>query len=409
MIRKTDVVIVGAGPAGLACAIKCNDLGIDFLLIEKSNRVGGRIGSIKENGYIFDLGFQVYNTAYHFTNSIIDEDLELKTFKPGASIYYGGIFEIVSDPTRDFRYLFKTIFSKVGTISDKLKILRLKFSLSDYSIEKDFSNDVPTLNYLRGYGFSDTIIKNFFRPFFSGIFLEKDLETSSKFFKYVFSKLNIGLAALPIEGMQSLPDKMFRKLDSCNVLFNKKVEKINSNKKIVLNNGQIINGNKIILTGESIKLISSTSIKYNSIKTIYFSSMIKPENGQYIHLFPDDDIINNIAILTMVSKEYSQNSDHLFSISILSDNKSELEYITYVHNKLTEFYGGGKSDYQFLKYMDIKKATISQLPDFFKNQYFKKDGIILAGDQTVNGSIDGAVFSGIRAIDFLHKDKLNKI
>ena len=72
MKRKTDVIIVGAGLAGLTCAIKCKDLGREFLLLEKSQRIGGRIGSIKEDGYIFDLGFQVYNTAYHYTNSIID-------------------------------------------------------------------------------------------------------------------------------------------------------------------------------------------------------------------------------------------------------------------------------------------------------------------------------------------------
>ena len=58
-----DNVIVGAGPSGLACAIQCQKNNKPFLLIEKNNRVGGRLGSFNENGYIYDLGFQVYNTA----------------------------------------------------------------------------------------------------------------------------------------------------------------------------------------------------------------------------------------------------------------------------------------------------------------------------------------------------------
>lgn len=403
MKRKTDVIIVGAGLAGLTCAIKCKDLGREFLLLEKSQRIGGRIGSIKEDGYIFDLGFQVYNTAYNYTNSIIDGDLELKSFKPGAAIYNADAFEIISDPARDLKRVFQTIFSNVASFNDKLRILKLKLSLERYSIEKDFSDDISTLEYLQNFGFSVKIIDNFFRPFFAGIFLENKLKTSSKFFKYVFSKLNKGLATLPKEGMQALPDLIYSKLDPQSILLKQKVKKISSDQTIILDSGELISGKKIILTGNSVNLLSSQTIQYNSIKTIYFSSKIEPENGRYIHLFPNDDIINNIAILTMISNHYSQNSDHLFSVSIFSDNKLDSENITYVQNKLPEFYGGLPSDYKFLKYMDIKKATIKQYPNHFNKQELNEGDVILAGDQTTNGSIDGAVFSGIRAINYMNE------
>ena len=45
-----DTVIVGAGPSGLACAIQCQKNNKPFSLIEKNNRVGGRLGSFNENG-----------------------------------------------------------------------------------------------------------------------------------------------------------------------------------------------------------------------------------------------------------------------------------------------------------------------------------------------------------------------
>ena len=100
--KKTDIVIIGAGIAGLACAIKLKKNNKNFIIIEQSDRVGGRVGSIKENDHIFDLGFQVYNTEYHETNSLLNlEELKLKVFKPGASIYNGRGFEILSDPIRD--------------------------------------------------------------------------------------------------------------------------------------------------------------------------------------------------------------------------------------------------------------------------------------------------------------------
>ena len=105
-----DTVIVGAGPSGLACAIQCQKNNKPFLLIEKNNRVGGRLGSFNENGYIFDLGFQVYNTAYEVTNSLLDmESVNLNYFKPGAVIHDGTDFHIISDPFRAVSYTHLTL------------------------------------------------------------------------------------------------------------------------------------------------------------------------------------------------------------------------------------------------------------------------------------------------------------
>jgi thioredoxin reductase (NADPH) len=41
-----DVVIIGAGPAGLSAALWCDELGLDTLLLEQSERIGGQIHSI---------------------------------------------------------------------------------------------------------------------------------------------------------------------------------------------------------------------------------------------------------------------------------------------------------------------------------------------------------------------------
>ncbi|MDC0631144.1 FAD-dependent oxidoreductase, partial [Candidatus Marinimicrobia bacterium] len=189
--KKTDIVIIGAGIAGLACAMKLKKNNRNFIIIEQSDRVGGRVGSIKENEYIFDLGFQVYNTEYYKTNSLLNlKELKLKVFKPGASIYNGRRFEILSDPFRDPSTILETFFSGMTTFKDKIKILTLKRALSSYCISEDQSEDMTTLKYLKSYGFSNKIINGFFKPFFSGIFLENQLETSSKFFKNVFSNFN---------------------------------------------------------------------------------------------------------------------------------------------------------------------------------------------------------------------------
>ena len=108
---KTQSIIIGGGLAGLACASKMQKEKHDFLIIEQLDRLGGRVGSIYEDKFIFDVGFQVYNTAYLNTNSLLTlDEIDLKFFKPGARIHDGEHFQIISDPMRDLGQLLSSLF-----------------------------------------------------------------------------------------------------------------------------------------------------------------------------------------------------------------------------------------------------------------------------------------------------------
>ena len=400
--KKTDIVIIGAGIAGLACAMKLKKNNRNFIIIEQSDRVGGRVGSIKENEYIFDLGFQVYNTEYYKTNSLLNlKELKLKVFKPGASIYNGRRFEILSDPFRDPSTIFETFFSGMTTFKDKIKILTLKRALSSYCISEDQSEDMTTLKYLELYGFSNKIINGFFKPFFSGIFLENQLETSSKFFKNVFSNFNKGYAAVPVNGMQAIPDQMMKNLNPHNLLLGNKVIEAKNPEKIVLENNEIIEAKYMVLTGGSNSLVNNHIVEFNSVRTFYFSSRVKVKHPKYINLFPYDSLINNIAILSSVSENYSPKGNTLFSITIIESDLSKSELIDIIQDKLSTYYGDEKSNYIFMKEINIKQATIKQKTGYFDLKIEDKKNILFAGDYTTYGSIEGAVVSGIKTAEKL--------
>ena len=163
-------------------------------------------------------------------------------------IHDGTDFQIISDPLRDIRQLFGTLFSDISTLGDKIRILKLKGSLRGYEINRDNSKDKTTHEFLLDIGFSERMIEMFFRPFFAGIFLENKLKTSSKFFKYVFSRFNSGLASLPEKGMQSIPDNLMKKIDGKNVLLEKKVVEIGEQKNIIFDDGKKLRTNNIVLT-----------------------------------------------------------------------------------------------------------------------------------------------------------------
>ena len=403
MKQNYDIIIVGAGISGLACAQKCNENSKDFLLIEKSSRIGGRVGSVKSERFIFDLGFQVYNTAYNTMNGLLkNKPEEYLPFMPGAKIMIKDSSTIISDPMRNFSKILNTIFSTAASLSDKIRVLKLKNHLSNYSIELDDSKDMQTIDYLRGYGFSEKIIGNFFNPFFSGIFLEDRLETSSKFFKYVFSNFNSGLAVLPKNGMQEIPNQIFSNIDPSQILLNTQVEKILPGNKLELSNKSTIVFNSLILTNESCALAGQPSINYNSVSTAYISSNRSFKDSRYIHLFPQDDLINNIAFVSSVSPNYAPKDKTLLSISILGKNEI-IGIDKKLKQKMVFYFGGDISDYTVEKTINTKKATLNQLPGFYENKIKQEGNVIFAGDHMFNGSIEGAAISGIKAYERIIK------
>src|SRR6056297_1386141 len=101
MFTDCKTVIVGAGLAGLSCATALARRGCSCVVLEASDRVGGRVRTDHVDGFTMDHGFQVLLTAYPACGELLDyESLRLNAFEPGALIRQGGRLRILSDPWR---------------------------------------------------------------------------------------------------------------------------------------------------------------------------------------------------------------------------------------------------------------------------------------------------------------------
>ena len=83
------IVVIGGGIAGLACAYRLQTLGAPVLLLEKSERAGGVIHSIRREGFLFDLGPQSFLSAEPLLQfiSALGLDGQLVTADPRAPRY----------------------------------------------------------------------------------------------------------------------------------------------------------------------------------------------------------------------------------------------------------------------------------------------------------------------------------
>ena len=147
--KDCKIHIIGAGVSGLVAAKVLEDNGYSPVIIEATERVGGRVKTDVVNGFQLDHGFQVLLTAYPAAQKYLDFGaLQLQKFLPGASIFKNGNQLIIGDPLKDFSLLFSTLFSGIGNFSDKLKILKLNNKLKRKNVARYFLNTIGKNEYL---------------------------------------------------------------------------------------------------------------------------------------------------------------------------------------------------------------------------------------------------------------------
>ena len=123
-----DVVVVGAGLAGLSATRVLQENGFDVHLLEASDDIGGRVRTDYLDGFTLDRGFQVILTAYPELQRQFDvPSLDLRAFEPGALVWLKKKGHVVSDPLRRPLTTLSTAIAPIGSVFDKLRIVALRY------------------------------------------------------------------------------------------------------------------------------------------------------------------------------------------------------------------------------------------------------------------------------------------
>tara|TARA_B100000161_G_scaffold220454_1_gene165718 strand:- start:9 stop:1307 length:1299 start_codon:yes stop_codon:yes gene_type:complete len=412
--EKIKIHIIGAGISGLIAAKVLEESGYSPILIESSNNVGGRIKTIIKEGYQLDKGFQVLLTEYPKAKKHLDyRALRLQKLVSGACIFINNKQFIIGNPIRNISLLIPTLFSDIGNISDKLKILKLYLYLRFKSIEKIFSSkELKTIDYLEKYGFSKKIIENFFEPFFAGIFLETELSTSSRMFEFVFKMFAQGDVAIPESGIQEIPYQIAKKLTRTNFMFSTQVDKILEG-EIILKNKSKIKSDYTIIATEAKNLLESrnlSSVKWKSCVNFYFEIKQKSLGNGLIGLLPGKNtVINNIFFVSGIKSKIT-GAKQLLSVTVIdSKSLSNGELIDRVKYELKKYCRINVirliSQFNITKSLpDLHDISNTKTPSEFQIS----DTIFLAGDHELNPSLNAAITSGeMSALQLIKVDKLN--
>ena len=413
-IAKLPVIIVGAGLSGLCCARRLAQNELPFLVVEADEQIGGRIKTDQLDGFLLNHGFQVLQTAYPEARQVLDfARLDLKPFAPGAMIRIGGTIYRVADPLRRPRDLIATLTAPIGSLTDRLKILKLVHKVRRQTVPELFNApELSTIEFLRTEGFSEQIIGRFFKPFFAGVCLDPEIRASNRVFQYVLRIFAEGDVALPGRGMAAIVDQLASQLPPASIRTGARVKLIRPD-GVILTSGENIDASAVVLATEAPETARLAGLPWLGASRgeycLYFTADKAPIEAPYLLLNGDGDgRVNSLTVPSIVAPAYAPPAKHLISVVVVENPQSDGDHLEVdVQNELMEWFGPVVKAWRHLKTFRIEHALPTQLPsmpDPTQSPAEANSGIFICGEFNSVPGIQWAMLSGRLAAERIVKE-----
>jgi phytoene dehydrogenase-like protein len=210
---RVEVVVVGAGLAGLSAATRLAAAGRDVHLVDAADHAGGRLTTTRVDGFTVDRGFQVLNTGDPRVADLDLDALHMGWFWTGAIVQGEDGAHRVVDPRDHPGALLDTVRAPIGGLHRKAALAALSARAGYLPVSRLLSARERTAEEaLRAAGVGEQALETFLRPFLAGVLLEDELATSSRYLDLVWRSFVRGRVGLPAAGMQSVGEQLAARL-----------------------------------------------------------------------------------------------------------------------------------------------------------------------------------------------------
>ncbi|MFE0677342.1 NAD(P)/FAD-dependent oxidoreductase [Streptomyces sp. NPDC058867] len=396
----TDVLVVGAGVAGLACARDLLDAGVGVRVLEASDDVGGRMRADRVDGFVVDRGFQVFNTSYpQVRRRMVLRDLRLRPFTPGVLVHDPSGRLRFSDPTRRPGTLPDLLPGRLAGARDMaaLGALCARDMLAPTRLLKR-SADTTTRTALAQAGVSEALVERFFRPFLSGVFLEDELVTSGRFFHLVWRSMLRGTLCLPTDGIGAVPHALATALPADTVRLETPVAGLTDTGLLTAAGAELPARAVVVATGPGpvAELLPEVDLPDYRVVTTYSHVAPRSPLGEPTLLVDSRRRFLNTVVLSDVVPSYAPAGHALIATSVLGHDTEGRE--RQVREALGEAYGTGTEGWDLLTVRTVVDALPAMAPPLPLSRTTRvAPGRYVCGDHRATGSVQGAMASGARA------------
>ncbi|WP_405915265.1 NAD(P)/FAD-dependent oxidoreductase [Streptomyces sp. NBC_00728] len=402
-----DVLVVGGGLAGLACARDLAGYGFGVRVLEASDGVGGRMRSDAHEGFVVDRGFQVFNTSYpQVRRRLALRELRLRPFTPGILVHTEDGPLRFSDPTRGPRRLGDLRPGRLTGTRDLIALAALsgRDMLAPVRSLKR-GEDRTTRTALAAAGFSEEFVERFFRPFLSGVFLEDQLETSGRVFHLVWRSMLRGTLCLPGAGIGAVPRLLAEALPPDAVHLGTPVARLTDDGVELDAGGELAARAVVVATGPgpAARLLPGLDLPAYRVVTTYYHAATRRPAAEAILVTDTRRRFLNTCVLSEVVPGYAPPGMSLIATSVLGQDQEGRE--AWLRDALAEVYGTDTASWDLLTVRTVPDALPAMPPPQPLGRTSRvAPGRYVCGDHRATGSVQGALASGARAAREVARD-----
>lgn len=398
-----DVLVVGAGLAGLTCAVELESLGLAVRVLERADRVGGRIRTQRIDGFLCDVGFQLLNPAYPQVRRSIDVGaLGLQQFAAGVRVDQGERSVRLGDPRREPRLLGPTLRSGLLDVREIAGLLRWAAPVVVAPRRTIRAEDRTVAEAWDAAGVRGPLRRQVLQPFLSGVLADDPGQASNTFVRLLVRSFLLGTPGLPREGMQALPDQLAGRLIGA-VETGTEVLGVGPGPVVRTASGSMRARAVVVATD----LPAATALDLTSARptggltTWWYAAPGGLPRDRLLCVDGQGGPVANTAVVSAAAPSYAPPGRDLVQLTALSaagltDDRARAEAGRLWHTDT--------ADLQLLVRHDVRDALpVTRPPLPIRRTVDLGDGLFLCGDHQDTPSTQGALASGHRTARAAHR------
>ncbi|MFF0202616.1 NAD(P)/FAD-dependent oxidoreductase [Streptomyces sp. NPDC005017] len=413
---QADVVVVGAGVAGLSAAQRLTSAGVSTAVLEAAPCPGGRMSTEKVDGFRLDRIGQLLSTAYPelaLTPGL--GALVLRRFDPGVLLHGDGRRHRVGAPVqrgsaRGALHAVRAFASAprpqqpgnpVGTAVDQARLGAALARLAAVPVERLLARpEAPAGQALVARGLPARTVDGFLRPLLAALLCDPGLSTSSRCADLALRAFASGRLCVPEGGAEVLPELLARTLPPGTVHTGVRVTSVSTTSVTTAEHGEFRCRAVLLATDArtAAELLPGLRVPdFHPVTVLHHTTDLPPRTGASLLLDADrGGPVSHTAVISEVDPARAPAGRALISSTVLGTPPPDVD--TAVRTHLARLYGTSTSRWETLAVHHTPEAVPAMRPPHDLHRPVRLlAGLYVCGDHRDTSSIQGALHSGHRA------------
>ncbi|MFJ8430142.1 NAD(P)/FAD-dependent oxidoreductase [Kitasatospora sp. NPDC094019] len=413
-----DVIVVGAGLAGLAAARALTAHGLVVQVLEAADRIGGRAASHELDGFRLDHGSHLLNTAFPEPRRVLDLDrLDPRPLTPGVLVHNGGRRYRVGDPQLTTARQ-ATARAPLGSPLDKARLGSWLNRLANTPPARLKARpETTTARALGDRGLAPRTVDGLLRPLLGALLSDPALGTSSRVADLVLRCYARGRLCLPAGGIAAVPAQLAATLPAGTVRTGVRVTSITADGVETATHGRIGAQAVVVATDprSAADLLPGLRLPdFHPVTTFYHAADRTPLGEPALLLDGDrpggqPSLVSHSLVLSELHPSFAPTGQALIATTVLGrrtfDAGGPAALEPAVRARLAELYGTPTGGWQFLSVRHLPDAVPAMPPPHNTRRPVRLlAGLYVCGDHRDTSSVQGALVSGRRAAEAVARD-----